>query len=143
NEHLLIRIAAPFPHISVHVVQTPRVRRLLPYLVGMILGIGAVPGKIGEPRFVVAEAVQRLRPSAAGKFPLRFGWQAILPARRQPACLPLLLGEHTAELDGVLPRDALDRQLVHIDSVRRGGTGPGRTIRGGAIVHYLAVLALR
>src|SRR5262245_33612296 len=141
-EPVRIPIAAPFADVAIHIVQSPGVGQLPSNFVRPV-GIVHVPGEFADPRLVLAEAVSRWRPRAASVLPLRLRRQAVFPPRREPPGFSLLLAEQAAELDGILPRDAFDRELVHIDSGRQCVAAPAARKEAGIVVHHLAILALR
>jgi hypothetical protein len=74
-------VAAPFPHIAVHVAQTERVRQLLCYPVRIFLidvpRVSIKPRVLLQVRLVISETEGRFGAAAAGVFPLGFRRQAI------------------------------------------------------------------
>src|SRR5262249_11037337 len=106
---VVVPILAPFPDVALHVVKTEGVRSLLAARVGPTLGIPLEPGELAQARLVVAEAETLRAPRAAGILPLRLGRQAVALAPQLPL-LPLV--QPVAEGDGLLPGDAVHRQVV-------------------------------
>src|SRR5262249_18294091 len=80
---LPIRITAPFIHVSMHIVESPGIRLLLPYAACVVFVIAprilAEPGIIAELRGVVAETEVRLGSSPARAFPLSLSRHRVFP----------------------------------------------------------------
>ena len=106
-------VAAPFPHIAVHVVQTKRVRQLLRHPVRVFffgfVCICRKPGILLQVRLVIAETEGRSGPATAGRFPLGFSRQAIGPAFH--------VTQRFAERHSVGPADVHRRVVVAFPDV--------------------------
>src|SRR5579864_9403404 len=103
---LAVAIQAPFPHIAMHVVQTPRIAWVAPHgrgalevrpLRGSIVGIVSVEVRVAAPE-PITKGRGRCGAGPAGVFPSRLGWQLVRPSGRQPARGTLALGQPPAEL---------------------------------------------
>ena len=78
----MIRIAgvpvlAPFPNITVHVVQTPGVGLFLPNRVGMPARVPIIPRILLKISFFGIKAVLQLAAGLAGIFPFRLGGKPV------------------------------------------------------------------
>ena len=105
---IVIPVAAPFPHIAVHVVQTKRVRLLLRCPVRVFLidvpRVSIKPRILLQVRLIIAKTEGRFGAAAAGVFPLGF--------RRQAIGLALLVTQFFAERHSIVPADVHRRAVV-------------------------------
>src|SRR4051812_15805587 len=127
-------VAAPFPHVAVHVVQPPgvggvtadrgRFAKIGPGG-GAAEGLGAVEVR---PRGVepVAEGGGRGGAGAAGVLPLGLVRQPVLPPGFEPARLALVGGQLPTERLGVVVAGEVDRMVGALaDVVPRGAVADG------------------
>ena len=86
---------APLKHISVHVVQAPRVGLLHANLVGVLFtsGVAIKPPEIAQLLFIVAKRKRRLRSGVARILPLFGRWQPVLFVFRKHSLLMLALSQ--------------------------------------------------
>ena len=82
-EVLGVPIAAPFPHVSEHVRDTPSIRHFLANLLRSAASVGNVPAVVGDLFSLVAPWISRGGSCPTGIFPFRLGRQAICPAGMQ------------------------------------------------------------
>ena len=95
-----MKIFAPLPDVSVHVVEAPLIGRVFAYR----RGFSYVSGKVN---FIFCNFVTKGKecgsPRPAGVFPLRFGWQSILPTPRQSAFRVFPFSQGAAEFHRLRP----------------------------------------
>src|SRR5437016_4055804 len=77
-------IAAPFPNVPVHVVQSPWIGTLLANWMRRAFAVFQCPGVLIRFGGCVAEAEKISRSCSTGIFPLRFGRKPVGVARRKP-----------------------------------------------------------
>lgn len=108
-------IQAPLPHIAVHVVQSPGVRRKHPHWRGLLpvfalgpIGIDIISIVIGQfCGDCLAKMKRRCRARPAGVFPLRFAWQGVPTARA--------LAQAGAKFYCLIPAYLFYRPLICVD----------------------------
>src|SRR5258708_32538713 len=102
-------VAAPFADVSMHVMEAERIRLFLTDRMTVVLAdcrsVFSEPAVLGKQRPVVAKAVNGLRASAAGEFPLRIGWQCVFPVTREVARVSLSRCQFGAERHRVIPTE--------------------------------------
>ncbi len=117
---VVVPVAAPFPNVSVQVVQAPRIGLFLANRMSPAARVAIKPGIVLKPGRVITECVACLTPCAAGVLPFRLGGQPISGAslvRHRITVNPVVLAEtlfpteDIAVLHGVEPRDRLDGVL--------------------------------
>ena len=101
-------VQAPFHHVAVHVVQSPRIGQLHSHPVSLLRVI-QIPGVVSESAVIriIAVAEPSLCSGPTGVFPLGGSGQSICMANRQPSGLPLGLSQLGAVFDGLPPIDVV------------------------------------
>src|SRR5689334_11049420 len=80
-------IEGPLAHISEHVIQTPKVWKLLSRRMKFVLTVLAEPSAFVELGGIISKKISRRRSRTTSVFPFCFGWQSIKNSglRVQPA----------------------------------------------------------
>jgi len=85
---IAIPVLALLPHVSVHVIQSPRVRLLLSDRMRLIVRVLTIPRLVAQLLLVVPETPPSFLPGPAGVLPLCFRRQPRLPAKYGTCLLP-------------------------------------------------------